>query len=136
MRSAILPTSALVGISALAIAGGCGAGSTPLDEQGGAVRTAEILFVLESIPDSVVRVDLSVTGPEMDPVNGTLEVAAGEASIRLTIPVGPDRNVFARGFSEEKLITHIGEANFQVVDQGSMTVSVPLNFKGEHLPDP
>lgn len=96
--------------------------------------TAAVTFVVDSVPDGVVRVDLTVTGPEMEAILGTIDVAAREDRITLQIPIGRDRNVFGRGFSVEPQITHIGEVYFDVAAGKSLVVKVPLNFKGEHLP--
>lgn len=143
MRSHALPTESplpirrLLAGTVLAVGvlacGGSGTGPEPGSNDAG--RPVQVLFVMDTIPNDVVRIDLVVTGEGMDPVNGSLVAADGEDRITLTVVEGKERNVFARGFDTDAQILYMGERYFDVQSGSSPLVRVPLNYKGVHFPD-
>ena len=111
----------------------CGGGTAPepaLDEG----PTTAVTFRMIDVPDGIITIDLRVTAIHSETVSAVLDVAAGQDRITLDVPIGLERNVFARGFVSKDSLTHIGEADFDVVSGQPLVVDVPLNFKGVHLP--
>lgn len=111
----------------------CGGGTAPEPEleEGPA---APVTFLLIDIPDRIIMIDLRITALYFETMSAVLDVAAGQDRITLDVPIGLERNVFARGFVSKDSLTHIGEADFDVIEGPTRTVTVPLNFKGIHLP--
>ena len=111
----------------------CGEGTAPEPEfeEG---PTAPVTFHLIDIPDGIIMIDLRITAIHFETVTDVVDVAAGQDRITVDVPIGLERNVFARGFVAKDSLTHIGEADFDVVSGPLLVVTVPLNFKGIHLP--
>ena len=111
----------------------CG-GGTALEPEFEEGPTAPVTFHMLDIPDGIIMIDLRITAIHFETMSEVLDVTAGQDRITLDVPIGLERNVFARGFVSKDSLTHIGEADFDVVSGQLLVVTVPLNFKGIHLP--
>lgn len=129
----LYPIAAAVLLAVLTGCGGSGTGPDP--DPSVSARTVQVLFVMDTIPLDVVRIDLIVTGEGMDAVNGSVMAADGEDRVTLSIAEGPERNVFARGFDDQAQLLYMGERYFDVMAGESPLIRVPLNYKGVHFPE-
>lgn len=124
--------SVVIGLVLTACNGGDPVDPPPGDGRG--VPSADVTFVFDAVPDSVVRIDIAVTGSEMSQINGSFDPTSGADRVTITVPLGDRRNAFARGFNAENLINYIGEVNFALTEETPVLFHVPFNYKGEHFP--
>lgn len=122
----------LVAVFAIAAAVSC-SGATNPDENDELNRMAQVTVIVTGIVPELVRVDVAVTKPGVETVNGTFDTP-GTNRVTMAVPLGDSLNAFARGFDGANVIQYIGDRYFDVNSQNPMEISVELKFKGPHLP--
>lgn len=92
--------------------------------------SAPVTFVVSNL-DSVIRVDVTVNGRDMDALYGTFQTATTDR-LTMTVPAGDSLNAFARGFDTDTVILYIGDTYFDVREESPQIVRIRLGYKGPH----